>query len=86
MDRLLSYLIRERVVRIAWPLVPVGTLLPPLALSLDPEGADVGPVALVVRRGAGQALQGIVLVGGDLTQGARGGRAVALSQLAVGLK
>ena len=65
--------------------MPVRALLPPLALPLDPEGADVRPVALVVGRGARQALQHLVLVGGDLAHGAGGGSAVGLGQFLVGL-
>ena len=33
---------------------PVGTFFASFALSLDPEGADVGTVPLVVGRGAGK--------------------------------
>ena len=52
----LEVLIGERVVRVAGLLVPVGTLLAPLAFALHPEGADVRPVSLVVRGRSGQLL------------------------------
>ena len=52
----LEVLIGERVVGVAGLLVPVGTLLAPLAFALHPEGADVRPVSLVVRGRSGQLL------------------------------
>ena len=52
----LEVLIGERVVGVAGLLMPVGTLLAPLAFALHPEGADVRPVSLVVRGRSGQLL------------------------------
>ena len=52
----LEVLIGERIVGVAGLLVPVGTLLASLALTLHPEGADVRPVSLVVRGRSGQLL------------------------------
>ena len=44
----LDVLVCEGIVGVGGLVVAVGTLLPSLALSLDPEAADVRPVALVV--------------------------------------
>lgn len=44
-------------------LLPVRTFFATLALALHPEGADVGPVAFVERRLAGQFIKHLVLGG-----------------------
>lgn len=47
----LEFLLGEGIVRVGGHLVSVGALLSSLALSLDPERADVWTVPLVVRSG-----------------------------------
>ena len=64
--------------------LPVRTLLTPLALSLDPEGANMGPVSLVVGGVPGQLGQELVLVTGHLAQSSCGPMVVRiLGQLRV---
>ncbi len=66
--------------------MPVRALLASSALALNPEGADVRTVALVVRRGAGQPRERLVLLSGDVAERATGRNSpVRLSKLTVSL-
>lgn len=63
----------------------VRTLLSALAFSLDPEGADVGPVPLVVGRRPRQLGKEVVLLRRDLAQGAARVHAVRFGQAGIRL-
>ena len=66
--------------------MPVRTLFSSATFSFDPEGADVRSIALVVGLRARQSLQHLVLVRGNLAQGAGRARPVRVGEIAVNLK